>query len=77
MVMIMIMVMIIVIYVIVMIVSLIVGNFWCSSSSGCFDFVVIILNIYISYEFLFWYCQFNAVFQNSLSLSLYIYIFSF
>ena len=53
MVMIMIMVMIVVIYVIVMIVSLIVGNFWCSSSSGCFDFVVIILNIYISYEFLF------------------------
>ena len=74
--MIMIMVMIIVIYVIVMIVSLIVGNFWCSSSSGCFDFVVIILNITLVMSFFFDIVN-STPFFKTLSLSLYIYIYIF
>ena len=78
MVMIMIMVMIVVIYVIVMIVSLIVGNFWCSSSSGCFDFVVIILNITLVMSFFFDIDNIQRRFSKlSLSLSIYIYIFFF
>ena len=70
------MVMIIVIYVIVMIVSLIVGNFWCSSSSGCFDFVVIILNITLVMSFFFDIDNIQRRFSKlSLSLSIYIYFF--